>query len=423
MMARLTGAVINVYSEGALSIEAGARGTAAIALETDWYDDGVICVYNADDPANEVFAHQLNDMLYLREMMKRASKALVWPLYFGGAKASATIGEGITVTAKKCGERGNALTVVCEAFGELWKITTFLDDEEVDSQIVDSVSKFEANSFIELNGEGELAAATTVLSGGSNGEVDENAYSKFLEALEYCEYNVIAYTGDDSAVKSEIEVFVTGQRKNGKLIQACVGSYTADSEGVISFANGVVLSDGVKLDQNEVSAWIAGATAAADVNESLTYDSYDGAVAVNGELKASGQLEAKNKGLGCFIMNNGLVKVESDINTLITYTAKKKKDFCKNRVLRVIDGVCSDIKRVFDSSFAGYENNNADGRNRFKASICDYMTALMEKNAIENFVSDDVEVTMGSDKDQVVVSLRIQPVDSMEKADITVKVR
>ena len=51
------------------------------------------------------------------------------------------------------------------------------------------------------------------------------------------------------------------------------------------------------------------------------------------------------------------------------------------------------------------------------------MTAMMEKNAIENFASDDVEVTMGSDKDQVVVSLRVQPVDSMEKADITVKVR
>ena len=51
------------------------------------------------------------------------------------------------------------------------------------------------------------------------------------------------------------------------------------------------------------------------------------------------------------------------------------------------------------------------------------MTALMEQNAIENFVSDDVTVVMGSSKDGVKVQLRIQPVDSMEKADITVKVR
>ena len=422
-MARLTGAVINVYSEGALSIEAGARGVAAIAMESDWYDDGVICVYNADDLANAVFAHELNDMIYLRELMKRAAKALVWPLYSGGSKATAEIGDGIAITANKCGDRGNDLSVACEAYGELWKVTTFLDNDEVDSQVIKNVTDFEANSFVTMSGEGAFEAATVTLSGGKNGEVAENAYSKFLEALEYCDYNVIAYTGDDAAVKSEIAVFVKQQRKNGKYIQACMGNYTADNEGIISFVNGVVLSDGTKLDCNEASAWLAGATAAADVNESLTYDSYEGAIAVNSELKPSGQLEAKNKGLGCFIMNNGLVKVESDINTLITYTAKKKKDFCKNRVLRVIDGVCSDIKRVFDSSFAGYENNNTDGRNRFKASICDYMTALMEKNAIENFVSDDVEVSMGSDKDQVVVALRVQPVDSMEKADITVKVR
>ena len=422
-MARLTGTVINVYSEGALSIEAGARGTAAIAIESDWYDDGKICVYNADDPARELFAHELNDMLYLKEMMKRASKALVWPLYSRGTKASVGVENDLSITAKKYGERGNDISVVCEAYGKLWKVTTFLEDDEVNSQIIEKAADFAGNSFVEMSGDGELEAFSVKLSGGSNGETDSGSYSRFLEALEQQEYNVIAYTGDDSGVKSDIAVFVKQQRKDGKFIQACMGNYPADNEGVISFANGVVLSDGTALDCNGVSAWLAGAAAAADVNQSLTYDSYEGAVAVNGELKASAQLEAKNKGLGCFIPNNGMVKVESDINTLITYTAKKKKDFSKNRVLRVIDGVCSDIKRVFDSSFAGYENNNTDGRNRFKASICDYMTALMEKEAIENFVSDDVSVSMGSDKDQVVVSLRVQPVDSMEKADITVKVR
>ena len=122
-------------------------------------------------------------------------------------------------------------------------------------------------------------------------------------------------------------------------------------------------------------------------------------------------------------MNNGKVKVESDINTLVSFTSKRGKEFSKNRVLRVIDGVCADVKKVFDSSFAGVENNNTDGRNRFKATVCEYMTALMEKNAIENFVSDDVTVVMGAAKDEVKVNLRIQPVDSMEKADITVRVR
>lgn len=293
----------------------------------------------------------------------------------------------------------------------------------MDSQIVAEVGSFKDNGFITVSGEGELCSATVVLTGGENGEVLENAYSNFLEKLEFCEYNTIAYMESDAEVKSEIALFVKQQRDEGKFIQACMGEYPADHEGVISFANGVILSDGTALSADEVSAWVAGATAAADVNESLTYDSYDGAVAVNGELKPSGQLDKKKQGLGCFIMNNGKVKVESDINTLVTFTSKKQEEFSKNRVLRVIDGVCSDIKAVFDSSFAGVENNNNEGRNRFKATICEYLTALCDKDAIENFAADDVSVSMGNGKDEVLVSLRIQPVDSMEKANITVKVR
>jgi len=422
-MAKLTGAVINVYSEATLSVEPGSRGTAAIACELDWYDDGVMSVYNSDDDAMEVFAHELGDMLYVGEMMKRASKALVWPLNSGGEKAAAEITDEITATAVKCGERGNDISVICEKYGDLWRIRTFLEDEEMDIQVISEVAQFEENGFIALEGEGAFSEITVSLEGGSNGSVSDKSYDDFVDALELCEYNTIAYTGDDAVIKNKLALFADTQREEGNYIQACMGDFPADSEGVISFANGVVLADGTKLDANGVSAWLAGATAAAQVNESLTYDSYDGAVAVNGELKPSGQLQKKNQGIGCFIMNNGKAKVESDINTLVSYTSKRGKEFSKNRVLRVIDGVCADVKRVFDSSFAGVENNNTDGRNRFKATVCEYMTALMEQNAIENFVSDDVTVVMGSSKDEVKVQLRIQPVDSMEKADITVKVR
>ena len=159
------------------------------------------------------------------------------------------------------------------------------------------------------------------------------------------------------------------------------------------------------------------------MTESLTYTVYPNAVGVTEKLTKSQQLKYKKQGLGCFIPNNGKVKVESDINTLVTYTTLKQKDFSKNRVLRVVDGICTDIKTVFDSSYAGYESNNTDGRNRFKASICEYMTELQKQGAVENFVSDDVVVSAGKDKDQVMVELRVQPIDSMEKADITVKVR
>ncbi|HWP51799.1 MAG TPA: phage tail sheath C-terminal domain-containing protein [Clostridia bacterium] len=423
-MAQLTGAVINVYSEKALAIEAGARGTAAIALPLGWYEEGAWITFNADDTALSALGYELDDLLEIREMMKRASKALIYPLYTGGAKASASLGDKLTATAVKQGARGNAIGVTVAKSGALWQVKTFVDGSVADSQLVANAAAFKANAFIALSGEGALAASTVALTGGSNGAVADTAYDAFLEALKTEVFQVIAYTGEDAAIKQKLVDYVKRQRDDeDQFIQACVGNLAADCEGIISFANGVILTDGTVIDANMASAWLAGATAAAAVNESLTYDSYDGADSVTEKLTKSAQLVYKNQGLGCFILNNGKTKIESDINTLVTYTVKKQKDFCKNRVLRVIDGVCTDIKAVFDSSFAGAEHNNADGRNRFKASICDYMTALQGQSAIEDFVADDVVVAAGADKDTVEVTLRIKPVDSMEKANITVRVR
>ncbi len=423
-MAKLTGAVINVYSEKALAIEAGARGTAAIALPLNWYEEGKLLTFNADDSAFFKLGYMLDDMIEVREMMKRAYKVLIYPLCTGGAKASAALGENLTVTAQKQGARGNAISVVIAKSGDLWQVKTFVDGSVADSQLVANAAVFKSNDFIAISGTGVFAPTTAKLTGGSDGAAGATAYDTFLEVLKSEEFQTIAYTGADSAIKQKLVQYVQRQRDDeDKFIQACVGNMPADCEGIISFANGVILTDGTVLDANMVSAWLAGATAAAAVNESLTYDSYDGADNVTEKLTKSQQLVYKNQGLGCFILNNGKAKVESDINTLVSYTVQKQKDFAKNRVLRVIDGVCADIKTVFDSSFAGAEHNNARGRNRFKASICDYMTALQSQNAIEEFSADDVTVAAGADKDTVVVNLRIKPVDSMEKANITVRVR
>lgn len=423
-MAQLTGATINVYSEKTLAIEAGARGTAAIALPLDWYEEGKLMTLNADDSALSKLGYTLDNLPEVREMMKRASKTLIYPLRSGGERASAPLGENLTATAVRQGVRGNDISVTVAKSGALWQVKTFVGGSVADSQLVANAADFKANDFIALSGEGSFAAATVALSGGSDGTVADTAYDSFLEALKTEEFQTIAYTGDNVGIKQKLVDYVKRERDDeDKFIQACVGNFPADCEGIISFANGVILTDGTVIDANMASAWLAGATAAAAVNASLTYDSYDGADNVTEKLTRSAQLVYKNQGLGCFIFNNGKAKVESDINTLVTYTVQKQKDFCKNRVLRVIDGVCTDIKAVFDASFAGAEHNNAGGRNRFKASICDYMTALQNQNAVEEFVADDVTVAAGADKDTVVVDLRIKPVDSMEKANITVRVR
>ena len=55
-----------------------------------------------------------------------------------------------------------------------------------------------------------------------------------------------------------------------------------------------------------------------------------------------------------------------------------------------------------------------------KAALVDYFNSLQNMGAVQNFETDDVTVTAGTDSDAVVVTAAIQPVDSVEKIYITV---
>lgn len=424
-VAELTGAKINVFSERPLAIEMGQRGVVAVALPLNWCSDGFTEFNKGDNPL-EKLGYTLDDtsLLMVREIMKRAIRVFVYNLYKGGAKAKIEVSEGIIAEAIHTGIRGNDLSVTVDKDGELFMVKTFLLTDVIDTQTVKTIADFKGNIFLKITGEGTLVPATVKLAGGTNGTKSTSAYDNFLLKLQTKEFNVIAYTGDDSGIKSKIIDYVKYQREDeDKFIQATMGDTKADYDGIISFCNGVVLRDMTTFNSDEVSAWLAGATAGAKINQSLTYDNYDNAIDVVPRFTKSEVIGKKSNGLGTFIFNNDKAKVESDINTFVSFTNKKNKDFCKNRVLRVIDGVAMDIKNIFDSNYAGKEDNNRNGRNRFKAAIVQYMVALQDLSAIEEFISDDVEVLPGVEKDQVIVNLHIKPVDSMEKAYVNIAVR
>ncbi|MFQ8759330.1 MAG: phage tail sheath subtilisin-like domain-containing protein [Intestinimonas sp.] len=63
----------------------------------------------------------------------------------------------------------------------------------------------------------------------------------------------------------------------------CSTSHAGDDIGLISVKNGVALltTDGTVLTGDKAVAWVTGATAGAEVNESLTNTAYDGAVDVD----------------------------------------------------------------------------------------------------------------------------------------------
>ena len=229
---------------------------------------------------------------------------------------------------------------------------------------------------------------------------------------------------EDEATKIAGVSFVKRMRdEEGKKCQLVIAGYAADSEAVISVKNGVILEDGTTISASQATAWVAGAAASAGVATSLTYKKYDGAVDVTQRYLNTEIIESLQKGEFLFTEKRGEAVIEQDINSFISFSSDKGKDFAKNRVLRVLDDIANNSRKTFEDNYIGKVNNDVDGRELFKADRIAYFDSLQAAGAITNFEADDVEVAAGEAKDAILLNVSIQPIDAMEKLYMTVYVQ
>lgn len=424
------GVYVNTVSEPKALGTIGERGVVALALSLPWGPEKQVITVEAGADTTDVLGFDINDpaLLLVRESLKRAKTLLLYRLN-SGDKATATAGD-LTATAKYSGTRGNAISVVVQANiddPDKFDVKTLVSGVVVDSQTVTAISELAANGWVTWSGTGDLTATAGVnLTGGTDGAVTNADHTAFLTALELLDFNTVGLTVDDATLKPLYTAFVRRLRDNeGKKVQAVVANYpAADYEGVISVKNGVVLSDGTTLTAAQAVAWVAGATAGSTVSQALTYVAYDDAVDVSPRYTNSQIEAALLSGEFVFTPSNGRAIVEQDINTLHSFTPEKGKQFRKNRVLRVLDGIANDLKRIFESFYLGKVDNNADGRNLLKSEAIAYMNTLQAINAIQNFdAQSDVTIVAGNESDAVYAEIGAQPVDSIEKTYLKVRVK
>ena len=249
------------------------------------------------------------------------------------------------------------------------------------------------------------------------------AYADALAALEPYSFDILAYDGTDSTVREAMAAFVTRLvEQEGKYSQLVTsGAKSADSPYVINTNRGVILSDGTQLAANEVVWWLAGAEAGAQYYQSLSYAAYPGAEDV-ADRQTNSQIEADILA-GDIVLTQefGQVRVETDINTLTTYTPDMGKVFHKNTTMRVCCSLANDIYRDFSLNFRGKVKNNESGRGLFKASILSRLLEMYGKDALrERPTGDDVTVEPGADLDSIVVTIAVYVGDSVEKAYLTI---
>ncbi|MFP7465655.1 phage tail sheath family protein [Bacillus safensis] len=433
------GIYFNFKTTAQQRITLGDRGTVALPITMSWGEPKTFISISGIEDLNKKVGLNIDDksLLLFREAKKKAQTVLLYRLN-EGEPAKAQISENFNVLANYGGQKGNEVTIqVTENVLDSSKrdVVTYVGTDIVDKQVVTDVKELKQNKYVSFSGEGEVTiTAGVTLSGGKNGVPSVADYTAFLEEAETEYFDVIALPNNTSEqLKATFVAFIKRLRDDqGRKVQGVVANYAADHEGIINVTSGVVLEDGTEITPAKATAWVAGASAGANFNQSLTFVEYEGAVDTLERLD-NDQVEyrlSQGEFLFTFDARDRTVSVEKDINSLTSYTTEKNKTFGKNKIIRVLDAINNDLTRELKDLIKLRKANgndipaSDDGLQLVKTLITQYLTQLQDGSGITGFDSEtDITITLNEDRDGFLIDLAVQPVDAAEKFYFNVEVK
>ncbi|MES9729400.1 MULTISPECIES: phage tail sheath family protein [Bacillus] len=433
------GIYFNFKTTAQQRITLGDRGTVALPITMSWGEPKKFISISGIEDLNKKVGLNIDDksLLLFREAKKKAQTVLLYRLN-EGEPAKAQISENFNVLANYGGQKGNEVTIqVTENVLDSSKrdVVTYVGTDIVDKQIVTDVKELKQNKYVSFSGEGEVTiTAGVTLSGGKNGVPSVADYTAFLEEAETEYFDVIALPNNTSEqLKATFVAFIKRLRDDqGRKVQGVLANYPADHEGIINVTSGVLLEDGTEITPAKATAWVAGASAGANFNQSLTFVEYEGAVDTLERLD-NDQVEyrlSQGEFLFTFDARDRTVSVEKDINSLTTYTTEKNKTFAKNKIIRVLDAINNDLTRELKDLIKLRKANgndipaSDDGLQLVKTLITQYLTQLQDGSGITGFDSEtDITIALNEDRDGFLIDLAVQPVDAAEKFYFNVEVK
>lgn len=413
---------INYSGEGGKPSVIGERGTVGLPITFPWLDEQSIIAISSKEAA-KLYTQFGTDALLLKEAAKKAATIYLFRLN-KGTRAFTVLGN-LTVAAVYSGTYGNRFSVSVEAAAgqpETYYVITWLDDTELERQLVTSISELIGNAWVTFSKTAEentlVADAGKPLTGGTDGTVTNADQVKALEAFEMRQIDAIACPSSELSVK---ELYISFAKRmiseEGNYVQMVVAdSKVADFESVISVKNGVLLENGTIISNAQATAYIAGATAACPLTESLTGAVYDGAVDVDTRYTRTQQEDLAKSGQLVFLppaLGGTQVTIQKDINSLTTFTDKKTYALSKNKIIRILFTICNAITNI-GNRYKGTVPNNENGRSQLKAEILELFRDMESKGILKDVSPDDITAEQGALIDAVVISYQVKPVDVME---------
>lgn len=417
-------------SKNKQNLTVGDRGKVTICEPMSWGPVGKVMEIAAGEDLTPYTGYDITDahnrfasMIFSGSNRTAApTKLLLYrPAAADSAKATGTIAP-LTATAKYPGSRGNDIVVIATALTEpegSFQVSTVVDGVVKDQQTGKTVADLTGNDWVDFSGTGALAANVgTQLSGGKDGEVNSAAYSTYLTNIEPYNFDSMLYDGDDTTVKNAMETFIkrvnTELGRFSQLVEA--NATNPDSRFIVNVCSGLVMNDGTTLTPKEAVWWVGGALSGATYGNDLTNAAVPNAVEISPKMTHNQYVDAINAGKFVFNADDGTVRVEYDINSLVTYTSEIGEVYRYNRTMRLCNTIANDLYKQFAKSYVGIVDNTKDGRRQYKSAIVKYLSDIQSSGGIQNFDGEaDVVVEKGEAKDAVLVYLAIEAVGSGNK--------
>lgn len=455
---KIPGTYINVISTTGVATNLSERGVVAFAPESlTWGPEHEVVEITASEfqrNALEIFGYSASapEMKGIADIFKNARLLYLYRMNpaAGGSKAQVkfepTTGtEVVIATAKWTGERGNVLSVQIEVNinspdeptpenPTIYDVTTYLDGIVVEEQTrISSMSQLEDNSFLVWDDSATIQELVATATGGTTAPATAADLEAALTKLESYSYNIF---GTDVVLTQSLGDYVTSfvkriRENTGAKMQAVlyapIGSaFDTDYEGIIAVQNQAITdSDGaIEGGFNEAAAvyWVAGAEAGADVNESLTGSTYNGSFLLAVDYTTE-QLESFiDNGRFAFYRAGDTVEVLRDINGFTSFTEVRNQDFSNNQNIRIFDQLAIDTALMFNTVYKGRVPNDEIGRVSLKTQIAKIYEQMQALRAIEDFVIDDISVSIGDQRNGVYAESRVKPVNAMEFLYMNIRV-
>lgn len=419
----LPGSYINVVSAVSRTGEAEERGYAALPMLLSWGPVGQVFKVTKQDfneKCKSIFGFEYfsDDAKGLRDLFQNIHTLYCYRVNSKNAKQA----ENGNAAAKYAGAVGNTIkTEILEGVIEgTFDVSIYVDTKKVYEVNVKSISELKnlVNDWVTWK-DAELAATAVggvPLTGGTDGEAAAvSDYSTALDAFQSFKFNAMGCLSDDEDVKALFVTEVKDMRENrGIKYQVVLHRYEqADYEGVVSIENN---------DNTDLVYYTLGLIAGCDISESNTNRVYLGEFEVDTSYSQAALENAIKEGKFVYHQCGDDIRVLSDINTLVSFTDSKNKDFAKNQTVRIIDQFVMDVSNIFNTKYIGKIPNDEDGRISLWNDIVTLAGDYQTRRAITNFESENVTVTKGDNKNSIVANVALTIVGATEQLYMSVVV-